>query len=204
MQKLAMFIVFTVILLYLLKSLPMTLPRPFTKKMGVSKFWITLEEKVKNRQVFNNTIYGVYKGPQKLMYIHRSKDVHKFIQDMSFIMKYQEDIYFDIVIYMEHFLRIHYKILIKKYDAASYLPILQDLQQIMLYLMSTCAFNLPRTSTIVDVSSNIDEYMQVKTRTLHAILSKYISVLKHSLPYGIDDIDPHDPISMDNIIYPGV
>lgn len=167
--------------------------------------WKKVEEKVKGRHVYNQNIYKVYKGGHKLSYIVKTPTLRHLLEDLSFLMTYHIDVYLDIVIYVEQFLRIHFNVLIGKYDISTHYDIIRDIRQQILYLMSTCVFNLPNTSTIYDIQPNVDEFMVSKTRDMNAILSKYVTVLKHKLKvYHSEDVDAWDGTSSVNVMHIGV
>ncbi len=140
--------------------------------------WKRFNEMTQNKVVYSNSIYNIHKGPNKLKYIFMHKNLKSILEDIDFILKYQQDIFLDIIIYIEYFLKIHYYIIIGKYDTCTYIPILKDIQKHIVILLSTTVFNLPNKSQIVDIQ-DIDTYINKKTLEIKAILDKYMTILKH-------------------------
>lgn len=149
-----------------------------TKKVSSDIKWKKFNELTKNKVVYSNAVYNIHKGPDRLKYIFMHQNLKLVIEDLDFIMKYQQDLFLDIIIYIEYFLKIHYNILIGKYDPCTYIPILKDIQKHVVILLSTTIFNLPNTSTIIDIP-NLDQFIERKTMDIKAILGKYMTILKH-------------------------
>lgn len=140
--------------------------------------WKRYSEMIKGKQVLNNHIFHVHKAPKQIKYIHMHRDLKDKLEDLEFILKYEPDLVLDIIIYLEFFLKIHYNIMINKYNIELYLPVLYDIKDTIFNLLSFSTFNLPSVSSIVDIP-NIDEYIFIKRQDIHVLLNKYINILKH-------------------------
>jgi hypothetical protein len=95
------------------------------------RIWANYSELIKDKQVLNNHIFSVHKAPKQLKYIHMHKDLKERLEDLKFVSKYEPNLLLDIIIYMEHFLKIHFNVMINKYDLDLYLPLLYDIKDVV-------------------------------------------------------------------------
>ena len=135
-------------------------------------------EKDINQELVNEHLYFIHRSPSKFKYIRKKTEVVNFILAMKFLDIYYQDAYHKLITYLEAFFKIHFNILIGKYDGCSFLPILSDIRIEILNIMSTLVFNLPQISTIVDIK-DIDIYVDKQTRNIDAILQKHIKIAYH-------------------------
>jgi hypothetical protein len=142
-----------------------------------ANIWKYYQEICKNKVVVSD-IYFVHKAPNTIKYIFMNEDIKGVLEDLHVISLYQEDLLADIIILTEYFCRLHFNVVIGKYDACTYSDILKDIQREILQKLSITIFNIPSASTMVDIP-NIDTYIDTKKRDLHAITNKYMNILKH-------------------------
>lgn len=140
--------------------------------------WDYYKTLVKDKPVVNDTVYTVSKGSKTLKYVMMNATCMSFLERMYFLRHYNPSLLADVIIFLEHFFKIHYNVLIGKYDACTNISILKDIQKELLNLMNQVVFNIPKTSLIVDIK-DMDAYMHTQQRILHALTNKYMQVLKH-------------------------
>ena len=140
--------------------------------------WIQYNKLVKDKRIFNKNNVSIYKGPSTLKYILMHKDMKGIMEDLSFILQFNPDILINVLILTENFFKIHYNVMIQKYDACSYIPILRDIENEILNTLSMLVFDLPDISTTIDIE-NIDTFMQIKIRDIQSLTQKYMTILKH-------------------------
>jgi hypothetical protein len=140
--------------------------------------WIQYNKLVKDKRIFNKNNVSIYKGPTTLKYILMQKDMKGIMEDLAFILKFHPDILINVLILLENFFKIHYNVMIHKYDACSYIPVLIDIESEVLNTLSMFVFNLPNMSTTIDIE-NIDSFMEVKIRDIQSLTQKYMTILKH-------------------------
>lgn len=164
-----LFFVALIVIVYLLLS-----PKKNTINNSI---WKEYSREIADRPVYNN-FYNVHKGPKEIKYILMHPEVTQLFNDISFTRKYSKHLFLDILIYCEYFFKMHYNVMIEKYDPCNYVPLMQDIRNIIYDLMSEFVFVLPEISTIVDIP-NIDKYVQFRTKKLDAILIHYIDIVRH-------------------------
>lgn len=140
--------------------------------------WKEYASLIKDKPVVNNTLYGIHKGPREIKYIPMHKDITYLIEQLDFTRKYQPDLLLDVIIYLEYFFKIHYNVLIGKYNVCQNISVLRDIKRQVMSILSTFVFNLPDKSTIVDIT-DIDAFMQQRIRDMMAILNRYITMIKN-------------------------
>lgn len=190
-----MFLLFSflvMVITYILKTVYVSRTSTNSKET----FWKTSEAKVRGKQVFNDIVFSVYKGPARLRYVRMNKEVEGILEDLDWLEKYQPDILHDLMIYTEYFFKYHYNVMIGKYDAHTYIPIINDLRRLIMNTMSSGTFNLPTISTIVDIQ-NIDVFMSRKRRDMQAVLTKYINILRHKFKHGDIFEGPYNDMSLE-------
>lgn len=145
---------------------------------NTDSIWKTYNSLVKDKLVFSKNTVNIYKGTSNLKYIMMHEDIKGIMEDLEFILKFQPDIIIDILILLEYFYKIHYNVMIEKYEPCSYVPILRDLEKEIINIFSTFVYNLPDISTTIAIG-NIDEFMLVKLRDIQSILQRYMNILKN-------------------------
>lgn len=140
--------------------------------------WEEYEAMVRDKPVFSGSMFFLHKGPQRLRYILMNEDAKGVIEDLDFIRKYNPEVLADAIIYLEYFFKVHYNVMIQKYDPCTYITILQDVSKACLNTLARSTFNIPKVSTIIDIP-DLDEYMEGKIRALQAIMESYMQVLKN-------------------------
>jgi hypothetical protein len=142
-----------------------------------ANIWKYYKEICKNKMVLSD-IYFVNKAPNTIKYILMNEDIKGILEDFHVISLYQEDLLADIIILTEYFCKVHFNVVIGKYDACTYSDILKDIQREILQKLSITIFNIPSISTMVDIP-DINTYIDTKKRDLHALTNKYMNILKH-------------------------
>ena len=140
--------------------------------------WKKYNELTKDKIIFSKNTVNIYKGTSSLKYILMHEGMKSIIEDLDFILKFNPDIIIDIIILLEYFYKIHYNVMIEKYDACSYIPILQDIRNEVVNTFSTFVFNLPDISTTIDIP-DIDSFMNTKLREIQSLLQKQLSIIKN-------------------------
>ncbi len=168
--------------------------KKITNKTSITSqnIWKKYEELCADKRVNNNTVYNIYKGPPSLRYIVNEKEVKRICEDLRFLLDYEFDLFLDVIIYLDAFFKIHYYVMIEKYDSFTCIPILYDLQKVIINSISTFVFNIPSISRIVDIE-DLDSYMNEKTKRLLNILSKYMRIVtkKYNCNNMLDGYDPY-------------
>lgn len=143
------------------------------------KFFDDLEKNI-DETFTNNTVFLVHRSTRNLKYIRKQYHIALFIKDLDFLKIYQKEAYHKLVIYLEHFLKIHFNMMIDKYDTESFLPMLKDIRLIVLNIMSSLTYSLPYISTIIDTGGKtMDDYIALKTQDIDAIMYNYIKIAAH-------------------------
>lgn len=140
--------------------------------------WKKLNEMTKDKIIFSKNTVNIYKGTSSLKYILMHDNMTAIIEDLDFILKFNPDIILDIIILLEYFYKIHYNIMIEKYDACSYIPILQDIRNEVINIFSSFVFNLPDVSTTINID-DIDTFMNTKLKEIQSLLEKQLMIVKH-------------------------
>lgn len=148
-----------------------------TSKEGIERLEASFTQgEKKDFEVPNDRIYYIHKRPRSLKYLKRTADIGQIINDLKVLDIYDNALYDKIVTYTEYFLKVHYKMMLGKYDFDTYFPVLKDIRQELLNSMASMAHNLPRVSRIVDIP-NIDDYTQRRITHMQAKTYRYIKIV---------------------------
>ena len=150
------------------------LQRDVKRPVGV---WSKYEELITNRFVTNSKSYHVYKAPNQLKYIYIHANIRSILEELDFLLRFQPELLIDLIIMMEKFLQIHYNVMIEKYDACAYIPVLLDIEKDIINMFNGYVFNLPDKSTTLDIP-DLDRYMQSQSKQIHAFTSRMITIAK--------------------------
>lgn len=143
------------------------------------------------------TVYKVHKPLKSLRFIKNNYEATQLVYYLRFLMIYDKEGYLDFVIYLEYFLKIHFNIMIGKYDVATNFVILKDIRHELLNALQTTTYNIPNVSRVFD-GKNLDERLRTAIIKLQAITYRYVKivykkyhdVLDHEEYKGTREYDP--------------
>lgn len=174
MRVLVLFLITLFISFSIFKSYRRTKDNQIKRKSS-SSIWKQYEEMCKDKLVVNDDIFHVYKGPSTLKYLKRVDGIREICEELNFLTFYEVDMLLDVLIYLDFFFKIHYKTMLGKYDSCTYIPILIDIQKLIINNLAMFVFNIPITSKIVD--KNLDKFMNTKIQQIQSITSRYINII---------------------------
>jgi len=169
-------IILTMLLIFYIKNYK----KNEEKNSNILSFIDEKDKQVSNQyELPENIIFEIYKTPKKIIYIRKNEEVKKILYDLKFLEIYDKSLYEQIFSYFEYFLKIHYNVLIGKYDINLFFPILQDIRTEILNKMKTIYFNTPNISTIIelDENPNIDIFIEKQIAKVQAFTYKYMKIL---------------------------
>lgn len=170
------------------------------KERKSTDIWQTLTKDMQQYELLFPNVYDLHRQPQHLKYILMNPYVQQIIEDLYFVRIYNKATYIQMIIALEYFFRIHYNIMIGKYDVNMYLQTLLDVQKEVLNMLTALALNTAPVSLIIDID-NMDNFIQTKKRDLHGIMTKYIQMIRnkykshfpHIQDDGVRATDNHMP-----------
>ena len=155
------------------------------KKQTLEAFLDTIEKELgDDHELPTDKVFTMHKTPRNLKFVKRHSEIKQLLFDLKFLQVYDKALYHRIVSYIEYFLKIHFKVMIGKYEVKLYLPMLKDLRLEILNAMKSMVFSTPHVSTIIDIP-DLDVYISKKTKIMQAITYKFIKLIchKHHLPF---------------------
>jgi hypothetical protein len=152
-----------------------------TQKNDIDTFINNMQDLVTHhdtQEMIVNTVYKVHKPLKDLRYVKSSKEMQETLYNMRFLLIYDKEDFIDLVVLIEYFLKIHFNVMIGKYDVYTYYAILKDIRKEILNAMHSSFFDIPQYSTTFDSPDLIKE-LQLATKKVQAITYKYLKVLSH-------------------------
>jgi hypothetical protein len=173
---------FIVILLFILSSLnSMNKEDNKLHTVNIDTFINKIEEMVKTHdtpEMMLKTVYRIHKPLKDLRYIRTSRELQETLYNLRFLLIYDKEDFIDIIVMLEYFIKIHFNVMIGKYDVETYYAILQDIRKEALNSLKSSFFNLPEHSTTF-YSTNLLGQMQQECTRVQAITYKYMKILSH-------------------------
>jgi hypothetical protein len=152
-----------------------------TQKNDIDAFITNMKDLVTKhdtQDMIVNTVYKIYKPLKDLRYIKTSKEMQQSLYNMRFLLIYDKEDFIDLIVLIEYFLKIHFNVMIGKYDVKTYYAILKDLRKEILNAMHSSFFDIPQYSTTFDSPDLIKE-LQHALKRVQAITYRYLKVLSH-------------------------
>ena len=152
-----------------------------TQKNDIDAFIDSMQDLVTKhdtQEMIVGTVYKVHKPLKDLRYIKSLKEMQDTLYDIRFLLIYDKEDFIDLVVLIEYFLKIHFNVMIGKYDVQTYYAILKDIRKEILNAIHSSFFDIPQYSTTFD-SPDLNKQMKVATKRMQAITYRYLKVLSH-------------------------
>jgi len=150
----------------------------------------TLEKELSDKHELSDTnIYPVHKTPKNIRFLKKNEEFQQILYDLKFLKIYDNALYNKLTSLIEYFLKIHFKIMIKKYDFDLWYPVLKDIRAEILNTMKSIYLNIPNVSTILYIK-DLDVYLEKRIRIVQAITYRFIKIVCHK--YNKSYKPPHE------------
>lgn len=146
------------------------------KTSNINDYFLTIEKYLSNNNDISTDIYQINKHPKKITYLKMNDDFKYILYELKFITLYDQELYMRLITFIESFLRIHYKIMIGKYEFKLYYQVLKDIRREILNIMNSIYLNIPNISRVVDID-NLDDYIYKRAKLLQSRTYKYLKIV---------------------------
>lgn len=167
------------------------------KNNNQESFIASVEKELSDdHEVPENRIFYIHKFPRSLKFLRRHRELQQAVFDLKFLQIYDRALFNKMVAFLEYFLKIHFKIMIGKYDFTLYYPVLRDIRSETLNTMKSVHLNIPNISTILYIK-DVDAYVEQRIRLVQAVTYKLMKLLSHKHrsvykpPLENDNFDQH-------------
>lgn len=196
-DKYQIFFTFLLMGIYLYSQSTFFLEDKIKEQKTSKELWREVQDDLRKFTLHIEDVYSLHKPPDKLKYIFMNPVLTRILEDLYFLRIYNNETYMQTVIGLEYFMKLHYNIMIDKYDACQYFPIVRDIRRNVLNFLSSITLNTSSVSRVVDIP-NIDTFVEKRIRDIQGITNKYINVLRHKYkekcPHLLDvDIQHYSP-----------
>lgn len=161
--------------LYYLKSLKSTNIKNISRNDFIDKIEKELSVGL---EIPENSIFFIHKTPKNLKYIKKTDELLQVLYDIKFLSIYNSELFYKLISYIEYFLKIHYKMMLGKYEFKIYYQILRDIRIEILNIMKSSYLSLPNISTILSMP-DINNYMEKRIRKVQAVTYSYLKIICH-------------------------
>lgn len=142
------------------------------------------------------TVYKLHKPLKSLRFIKNNREATQLVYYLRFLMIYDRETYLDFIVYFEYFLKLHFNMMIGKYDVETNFVILKDVRYELLNILQASTYNIPTISRVFD-GKDLDQRIRTAILKLQAftyryvkiIYKKYHDILNHEDYKGVQDYD---------------
>lgn len=142
------------------------------------------------------TVYKLHKPLKSLRFIKNNREATQLVYYLRFLMIYDRETYLDFIVYFEYFLKLHFNMMIGKYDVETNFVILKDVRYELLNILQASTYNFPTISRVFD-GKDLDQRIRTAILKLQAftyryvkiIYKKYHDILNHEDYKGVQDYD---------------
>lgn len=167
------------------------------EKDTIDIFCAQLELEIKDLEFVFKNIYPLHKAPKDLKYLRKDEQISTIIYNLRSLLIYDKYSYLNVVVLLEYFLKIHFNVLLGKYDPSLYEQILKDTCAEVVNTLTAMTINIPTISTVVEVpktfgvpNDHFEAYIAKNVLLLHAILKDNLKILRRK--YGYKQAVPED------------
>lgn len=136
-------------------------------------------------------VFYIHKSPRNIKFIKKHENIRQVLYDLKFMTIYDKGLYHRLFTITENFLKMHFKIMIGKYEFDLYYPMLVDTRLEILNIMKSIYFNIPSVSTILYIK-DVDAYVEDRIKRMQSITYKLLKLLCNKYkrefkpPYNFD------------------
>ena len=145
----------------------------------VDKFFEDIQTQLSvEYEIPSKKTFSIHKTPTNIKYLMKKDDYVKVVYDLKFMKLYDKALYYKLITYINDFLKIHYKVMLMKYDYHLNFQILKDLRHEILNIMKSMHLNIPSISKILAIP-DIDKFIIDRTKLLQGLTYKYLKIMYH-------------------------
>lgn len=149
-----------------------------------TEFFKKLETEIQSSQFLFKNIYPLHKSPKSLNYLRKNRRISKFVYGLRKLRIYDDVSYLTMVALLEYFLRVHFYVMIGKYDPYLYEQLLRDTSTEIINTLLSITLNVPDVSTVIDIpGDDIEAFISHNVLLLRSILNKHMNILRKKYRY---------------------
>jgi hypothetical protein len=167
----------------------------------ISKYIKDIESTVVNHstpEMVVETVYKLHKPIKNLRFVKNNQEASNVVYYLRFLQIYDNEMFLDFIIYLEFFLKIHFNVMIEKYDIKTNYSILQDMRYELLNTLQSYHFNIPNHSSTFD-SGDLDERLRVATAKLQAMTYRYMKIIQKKYKQQLLHIPYKGEVGLDHL-----
>ena len=149
------------------------------KIQNITQYISSMEELVRQHdtpEMVVELVYKIHKPLKTLRFIKSNNDICQILYDLRFMLNYDKENFIDLTVYIEYFLKIHFNVMIGKYEPTTNVNILKDIRVECLNLLHSTHFNIPNISTTFD-SKDLDRNLKSAILKFQALSFRYMKVV---------------------------
>lgn len=151
-------------------------PKDANKSM---KIWNFYTELIEDKQVLSSVhIQSLIKSPKHFHYIFKNQDLKNAFEDLYVLKVFDQHLLGEILILTEAFMKIHFNVMIDKYNPKLNVQNLEDIVSAINDLFQRFVFNIPRTSSLFNIP-DLDVYVEERHILIIKMLQRYVKIMRN-------------------------
>jgi hypothetical protein len=191
------FILIALILLYLIYANGQVETKQ--QNNDVSSFIDVLEKELPEtapKALLVESTYLLHKPPKNFKHVKTNKDIMNALYGLRFLMTYDKIVLLQVAMLLEYFLKIHFNMILGKYDATTYTEILLDIRHELLNLLHSVFFVIPDISKVFE-STALDDDLKTGIYKLQSITYRYVKIVFKKYKNKLLTKDYQGPLNYD-------
>ncbi len=192
--KALFFIIIIIIVYYILTK---------TSKVKLEKLNKNIEKFLDNKEQticdiktwIESEVFPIYKTPNKLYYIKKNPEIIQIIYNLKDVNTYDHELMNQIIIRIEAFLKLHYKLMTDKTGLDYNVSILHDLRKELMKHCNLIIFAIPEI--IPRYRKDLKKTIEIEIQKLKSLTFKYMRMVYHKYNLEYSHYDGKGPRSFD-------
>lgn len=164
------------------------------KTRQVAQVFDELENDIADIEFVTKNNVQFHKSPKTLKYVKMEPRVMALVNMLYKLKVYDKKAIIMIVIKLEYFMKMHYNVMIGKYDVAVWYNQLLDLKNDIINDLHAMCYTVPKVSKVIHVPrGDVEAYLEKVQLMMHSLLASYIKIIKRKYraihadaPYAFD------------------
>jgi hypothetical protein len=140
--------------------------------------------------------YLLHKPTKNFKYIKANKDMMNALYDLRFMLTYDKITLLQVSILSEYFLKLHFNVMLGKYDAVTYTEILIDIRREILNLLHSMHFVIPNISKVFE-SNELDNDLKQGIIKVQSITYRLVKIVFKKFKKDLTSRDYQGPYRLD-------
>lgn len=167
---------------------------------------------IENSELFTNIIgytnnlvlsdlYKINQIPKNFVYIKNEKTLLSIIYELKYLVNFDKDAYYKIIVLLEYFYKYYYNMIIDVYDVEDYFPIIKSIRIEILNLLYSFVYTVPQSLPNHFKIDDVDNHIKKRIKIIQGITRKKLQTIANKLHLDKNSYDPPTASNYTNKCY---